>query len=64
MANVNIQDGYYNNALQAASIREGKAVIVLLLKKGAHANSQGRKCNNVLQAALYKRHEEILQQLL
>jgi hypothetical protein len=59
-ADVNVQGGYYGNALQAASFKGHEAVAKLLIENGAKVNAQGGRGNpnalggyngNVLQAA-------------
>lgn len=40
-ANINIVDGLYNTALQAATNKGHRAVVKLLLNHGANINAQG-----------------------
>ncbi|KAI9775605.1 MAG: hypothetical protein M1839_001006 [Geoglossum umbratile] len=75
-ADVNIQGGYFGNALQAASLNGRDQVVQLLLKWGANAKAQGGYYGNALQAAshwgrlLWQRaashwgHDQVVQQLL
>jgi hypothetical protein len=63
-ANVNAQGGHYSNALQAASFKGHKEIVMLLLDKGADVNAQGGFFNNALQAASREGHKEIVMLLL
>jgi hypothetical protein len=63
-ADVNAQGGYYNNALQAASHRGHREIVLLLLDKGADVNAQGGVYGNALQAASHRGHREVVQLLL
>ncbi len=63
-ADVNAHDGYYGNALQAASFKGHEKVVQLLLDKNADVNAQDGKYGNALQTALSKDHEKMVQLLL
>ena len=63
-ANVNMQGGEYNNALQAAASRGEHEAIQLLLDEGAVVNAQGGPYGNALQAAAYSGIPEAIQLLL
>lgn len=58
-ADVNAQDGYYGNALQAASSKGHEEVVQMLLDKGADVNAQGGYYGNALYAALSGGHEVV-----
>lgn len=62
-ADVNAQDGYYGNALQAASSEGHEAVVKLLLDKDAEVNAQGGWYGNALQAASLGGHEAVMKLL-
>jgi ankyrin repeat protein len=53
-ANVNIQGGYYGNALQAATAGHSIAIARMLLSKGAQVNMSGDNYGSALQAASFK----------
>jgi ankyrin repeat protein len=57
-------DTHYSNALQAASAQGYKAVVRLLLDKGADVNVQCGQYGNALQAASYGGHEAVVRLLL
>ncbi|KAG6914576.1 hypothetical protein DXG01_016470, partial [Tephrocybe rancida] len=63
-ADVNVQRGYYGNALQAASSGGHEAIVKLLLEKGADVNAQGGQYGNALQAASSGGHKAIVKLLL
>jgi ankyrin repeat protein len=44
-ADVNVQGGYYGNALQAALFKGHEAVVRLLIENGANVNTQGGRGN-------------------
>lgn len=55
---VNAQDGYYGNALQAASARGHETVV--RRGKGVNINAQGGDYDNALQAASARGHENVV----
>ena len=63
-ADVNAQDGHYDNALQAASYRGHEEIVKLLVKEGADVNAQSGYYGNALQAASYGGHEKIVKLLV
>ena len=63
-ANVNMQGGYFGNALQAASAGGYEQVVKLLLRKGANINAKGGRFHNALMAAALEGHGHLLQLLL
>ncbi|EXL65535.1 hypothetical protein FOPG_18241 [Fusarium oxysporum f. sp. conglutinans race 2 54008] len=78
-ADVNAQGGPFGNALQAASFKDNREVVQLLLDKGADdnrevmqllldkgadVNAQGGPFGNALHAAIYKGNREVVQLLL
>ncbi|KAK4220446.1 hypothetical protein QBC38DRAFT_208355, partial [Podospora fimiseda] len=63
-ADVNVQGGYYGNALQAASLGGHQEIVKLLLDKGADVNAQGGQYGNALQAASWGGDQEIVKLLL
>ncbi|CAG9949443.1 unnamed protein product [Clonostachys rosea f. rosea IK726] len=63
-ANVNIQDGRYGNALQAASAGGHLEIAQMLILNDADINAQGGEYGNALQAALARGHLEIAQMLI
>jgi ankyrin repeat protein len=63
-ADVNLQGGNYDTALQAASAKGHYEIVQLLLNKGAEVNLQGGYYDTALQAASAKGHYEIVQLLL
>ncbi|KAF7534098.1 hypothetical protein G7054_g6514 [Neopestalotiopsis clavispora] len=50
-ADVNVQSGYYSNALYAASHIRQRSIMQLLVEKGANVNAWGGFHNSALQAA-------------
>ncbi|KAJ5128076.1 hypothetical protein N7448_008855 [Penicillium atrosanguineum] len=63
-ANINGQDGFYKNTLQAASSRGHDKIVQILLERGAYVNAQGEFYGNALRAASSGGHEKIAQMLL
>jgi ankyrin repeat protein len=64
-ANVNVQGGFFGNALQAAStVRTNPAAVRLLLEHGANVNAQGGQFGTALQAACSKSAASIVRILL
>ncbi|KAH6655699.1 hypothetical protein BKA67DRAFT_534614 [Truncatella angustata] len=63
-ADVNARDGYYGNALQAASAKGHKAIVRILVDQGADVNAQGGDYGNALQAASFKGNEAIVKILV
>ncbi|KAL9114847.1 MAG: hypothetical protein Q9227_001090 [Pyrenula ochraceoflavens] len=61
---VNAVEGYWGNALHAASKNGHKESVEILLRSGADANATGRQFSSALDAAYYARHNEIVQLLL
>ncbi|PQE04066.1 hypothetical protein CJF31_00003166 [Rutstroemia sp. NJR-2017a BVV2] len=61
---MNIQGGYYGNALQAAAADGDQAIAKLLLDRGADINAQGGYCGNALQAAAVYENQGIAKLLL
>ncbi|KAJ3886736.1 ankyrin repeat-containing domain protein [Lentinula edodes] len=61
---INMTGGAYGNPLQAASFSGHKAIVKLLLEKGADVNAQGGEYGNALQAAAYGKNEAIVKLLL
>jgi ankyrin repeat protein len=61
---VNVQAGYYGNALQAASCNGYAKVVRYLLRKGANVNARGGRYGNALQAAARHGHKSIVEQLI
>ncbi|EMD86652.1 hypothetical protein COCHEDRAFT_1072198, partial [Bipolaris maydis C5] len=62
-AEVNMQDGEYSNALQAASYRGYEAIVKLLLDKGADVNAQGGCFDNALHTASRMGREAVVKML-
>ena len=56
--------GYYNNALQVASLSGKKADVALLLERGANANAPGGFFGSALRAASINGHEAVVALLL
>ncbi|KAJ6474995.1 ankyrin repeat-containing domain protein [Mycena sanguinolenta] len=63
-ADINVQGGYYGNALQDACDQENTEIVQMLLDRGADVNSQGGKYGNALQVACDRENTEIVQMLL
>ena len=63
-ADVNVQGGYYGNALQAASYRIHELLVQLLVGNGADVNAQGGHYDNALHAANERGHKEVVQLLI
>ncbi|KAJ7017378.1 ankyrin repeat domain-containing protein [Mycena alexandri] len=63
-ANVNVQGGEYDSALQAASYNGHENIVQLLIEHGANVNAQGGEYDSALQAASYNGHENIVQLLI
>ena len=63
-ANVNVQGGFYGNALQAASAYGHNQVVERLLTGGAGVNAQGGYYGNALQAASARAHAQVVERLL
>ncbi|KAH7069938.1 hypothetical protein BKA63DRAFT_569533 [Paraphoma chrysanthemicola] len=63
-AEVNVQGGFYGNALQAASDRGYEQIVQILLNNDAKVNAQGGYHGNALQAASARGNEQIVQILL
>src|SRR5277367_295582 len=61
---VNVQEGRFGNALQAASLEGHEAIVGFLVEKGADVNVQGGEYGNALQAASYRGHNVIVDLLL
>ena len=62
--NINVQSGFYSNALQAVSAEGHKKIVELLLDKSTDINTQGREYGNALQAVSDKGYENIIELLL
>ncbi|KAK4173448.1 ankyrin repeat protein [Triangularia setosa] len=58
-ADIDVQGGYYGNALQAASLEGHQEIVKLFLEKGVDLNPQRGYHVNALQAVLSKGHQEI-----
>jgi ankyrin repeat protein len=63
-ADVNVQGGYFNTALQAASALGRKDIVQILVDAGADVNIQGGYLGNALQAASDRGYKEIVQTLV
>ena len=63
-ADVNAQNGWFGNALQAAASEGNIEAVRLLLDKGADVNAQGGSRGNALQAATCGRNIEAVRLLL
>ncbi|KAH9876213.1 hypothetical protein J1614_004092, partial [Plenodomus biglobosus] len=63
-AEVNVQGGFWGNALQAASYQGHEQIVKMLLDRDAEFNAQGGNWGNALQAASYQGHEQIVKMLL
>lgn len=61
---VNVQGGYFGNALHAASSTGCEDLVSLLLKHKANANAQGGYYGNALQAASAAGHSDVVRLLL
>ncbi len=63
-ADVNAQDEYFGNALQAALSEGHDQVVQMRLDKGADVNAQGGEYGNALHAASYGCRDEVMRLLL
>jgi ankyrin repeat protein len=63
-ADVNVQGGFYGNALQAASYGGHEQVVKMLLDRDADVNAQGGEYSNALYAASFRGHEQVVKMLL
>ncbi len=63
-ADVNVQGGYFGNALQGAVAGGHAEIVRQLLEHSADVNAQGGHYGNALQAAVAGGHAEIVRQLL
>ncbi|KAH7200663.1 hypothetical protein BKA60DRAFT_529043, partial [Fusarium oxysporum] len=61
---VNLEGGYFGNALQAAAYGGHKQVVSQLLAAGAEMNSRAGMYNTALQAAASRGHTEVVCELL
>lgn len=61
---VNAQEGFYNNALQAASARGHLEVVLLLLERGAVVNARGGESDYALTAAALYGFDKVIRVLL
>lgn len=61
---INVQGGFFGNALQAASSEGHDSIVQFLLKNGAEINTEGGFFGNALQSASYRGHSMIVQLLL
>ena len=61
---VNVQGGFYCNALQAVSCEGYEQVVRLLLEKGTYVNAPGGYFGSALQAGSYRAHEQVIRLLL
>ena len=61
---VNATGGYYGCALQAAAVREHKAVVQILLDQGTDVDAQGGWYGSSLRAAAWRGNTSIIQLLL
>ncbi|KAH6621900.1 ankyrin repeat-containing domain protein [Boeremia exigua] len=63
-ADVNVQGGYYGNALQAVSRKGYEQIVKVLLNHKADVNAEGGEYSNALQAAAYGGYEQTVRILL
>jgi ankyrin repeat protein len=63
-ADIHVEGGLYDNALQAATSEGHHDIVQLLLEKGADVNAQGHLYGNALQVASSGGHHDIVQLLL
>ncbi len=59
-ADVNAQDGYYNNALYTASLGGHDKVVQMLIDAGADINTQHGFYGNILQAVSKEGHDKVV----
>lgn len=63
-ADVNVQGGYYGQALQAAAIQKNRECFEILLDHGADVHAQGGYFGNALQASAFAGCEHMISALL
>ncbi|KFZ00823.1 hypothetical protein V501_10436 [Pseudogymnoascus sp. VKM F-4519 (FW-2642)] len=63
-ANVNIQGGYYGQALQAAAVNQNHQCFEILLDHGADVHAQGGHFGNALQASAFVGCEDMVKALV
>ncbi|OBT57875.1 hypothetical protein VE04_02094 [Pseudogymnoascus sp. 24MN13] len=63
-ANVNIQGGYYGQALQAAAVNQNHQCFEILLDHGADVHAQGGYFGNALQASAFVGCEDMVKALV
>ncbi|KAF7516376.1 hypothetical protein G7054_g14184 [Neopestalotiopsis clavispora] len=61
---VNTKDGYFGNALQAASYRGHQTTVQILVDRGADVNARGGRYDTALHAASFRGYRGILQVLV